>query len=235
MTSVKLDRRAAWRSRRSRPSSRISASRSRSTTRPSAGGRGTSTSTSRRSCTTRTCTASRSSTRCSAPSVDAGPVVFELLQPLDGPSIYKEWLEEHGEGLQHIACMRPTREEADELSGHFAGLRRRGADGRPDRRDDPVLLPGHGAAAQGRSSSPGSGHAVDLKPSWVYPRAEASLVVGDSYMPVDGVPACVRSPGRRPPRSSTCNWTWTRTRVGGSDSERRIREYAGSPGRSSSG
>ena len=28
-------------------------------------------------------------------------LVFELVQPLDGPSIYKEFLEEHGEGVQH--------------------------------------------------------------------------------------------------------------------------------------
>ena len=40
--------------------------------------------------------------------VHAGPIVFELIQPLDGPSIYKEWLDEHGEGLHHVACMRPT-------------------------------------------------------------------------------------------------------------------------------
>jgi methylmalonyl-CoA/ethylmalonyl-CoA epimerase len=34
--------------------------------------------------------------------VEAGPIWLELLQPLDGPSIYKEWLDEHGEGLHHI-------------------------------------------------------------------------------------------------------------------------------------
>src|SRR5207244_2681705 len=32
-------------------------------------------------------------------------LVFELVQPLDGPSIYKEHLEKYGEGVQHIACM----------------------------------------------------------------------------------------------------------------------------------
>ncbi len=37
-----------------------------------------------------------------------GPIVVELLQPVDGASIYKEWLEEHGEGLHHIAVMRPS-------------------------------------------------------------------------------------------------------------------------------
>src|SRR5882672_6593551 len=37
-----------------------------------------------------------------------GPIVVELLQPVEGPSIYKEWLDAHGEGLHHIAVMRPT-------------------------------------------------------------------------------------------------------------------------------
>ncbi len=31
-----------------------------------------------------------------------GPVWFELLQPGEGPSIYKEWLETHGEGFHHL-------------------------------------------------------------------------------------------------------------------------------------
>ena len=31
-----------------------------------------------------------------------GPIVVELLQPDEGPSIYKEWLDEHGEGLHHL-------------------------------------------------------------------------------------------------------------------------------------
>jgi methylmalonyl-CoA/ethylmalonyl-CoA epimerase len=36
---------------------------------------------------------------------NAGSVDFELIEPLDGPSIYKEFLEKHGEGVHHIACM----------------------------------------------------------------------------------------------------------------------------------
>jgi methylmalonyl-CoA/ethylmalonyl-CoA epimerase len=31
-----------------------------------------------------------------------GDVQFELVQPLDGPSIFKEQLEAHGEGLHHV-------------------------------------------------------------------------------------------------------------------------------------
>jgi methylmalonyl-CoA/ethylmalonyl-CoA epimerase len=97
-----------------------------------------------------------------------GPIVVELLQPGDGPSIYKEWLEEHGEGLHHIAVMRPTPEESDAARDHFAGL-------------------GAGVLMEGRigetiqfyylDTEPllkvifesGTGHAVDLKPSRIYP------------------------------------------------------------------
>jgi methylmalonyl-CoA/ethylmalonyl-CoA epimerase len=34
--------------------------------------------------------------------VEVGEIWFELVQPLDGPSIYKEWLDAKGEGLHHI-------------------------------------------------------------------------------------------------------------------------------------
>ncbi|MBA2513375.1 MAG: VOC family protein [Solirubrobacterales bacterium] len=98
----------------------------------------------------------------------AGPIVVELLQPLEGPSIYKEWLEEHGEGLHHIAVMRPTPEESDATKQHFADL---GAK---------VLMGGRiGASIEFYylDTEPqlkvilesGTGHAVDLKPAWTYP------------------------------------------------------------------
>src|SRR5207245_8224289 len=51
-----------------------------------------------------------------------GPIVVELLQPDEGPSIYKEWLDAHGEGLHHIAVMRPTPAESDATEKHFAGM-----------------------------------------------------------------------------------------------------------------
>ncbi len=35
---------------------------------------------------------------------DAGGTMIELIEPLSGPSIYTEHLEEHGEGLHHVAC-----------------------------------------------------------------------------------------------------------------------------------
>jgi len=97
-----------------------------------------------------------------------GPVDVELLQPLDGPSIYKEWLEEHGEGMHHIAVMRHTPDESEETMRHFNGL---GAE---------VLMEGRigesihfyyldtGPLLKVIFES-GTGHAVDLKPVRVYP------------------------------------------------------------------
>lgn len=32
-----------------------------------------------------------------------GSMLWEVIQPLEGPSIYTEFLEQHGEGIQHVA------------------------------------------------------------------------------------------------------------------------------------
>jgi len=100
--------------------------------------------------------------------VQAGPIVFELLQPLEGPSIYRDWLDERGEGLHHVAVMRHTPEEATETKRRFADM---GAE---------VMMGGRiGEAIEFfyLDTEPllkiivesGSGHAIDLKPAWTYP------------------------------------------------------------------
>jgi methylmalonyl-CoA/ethylmalonyl-CoA epimerase len=33
----------------------------------------------------------------------AGNVVYELIQPIEGPTIFEEFLQKHGEGIHHIA------------------------------------------------------------------------------------------------------------------------------------
>jgi catechol 2,3-dioxygenase-like lactoylglutathione lyase family enzyme len=43
-----------------------------------------------------------------------GDVQLELLQPLEGPSIYADWIEEHGEGLHHLNFLV---NDADEIAG----------------------------------------------------------------------------------------------------------------------
>ena len=100
-----------------------------------------------------------------------GPIVVELLQPVEGPSIYKEWLETKGEGLHHIAVMAHNQEESDAIKARFAGM-------------------GAGVMMGGRigdtieffylNTEPmlkviiesGSGHAVDLIPAYTYPPTE---------------------------------------------------------------
>jgi hypothetical protein len=43
-----------------------------------------------------------------------GNVQLELLQPIEGPSIYADWIEEHGEGLHHVNFLV---DDVDEVAG----------------------------------------------------------------------------------------------------------------------
>ena len=54
---------------------------------------------------------------------DTNGFAYELVQPLEGPSIYKEFLEKRGEGLHHIAC-----EPAVSFEQTLADCRERGMD-----------------------------------------------------------------------------------------------------------
>lgn len=54
--------------------------------------------------------------------VMVGSINFELLQPLEGPSLWKEFLAEHGEGIASIAVMFDTREESDKVKSGFARM-----------------------------------------------------------------------------------------------------------------
>ena len=36
-----------------------------------------------------------------------GPVLFEVIEPLEGPSIHQEFLDQHGEGIHHLAFVIP--------------------------------------------------------------------------------------------------------------------------------
>jgi short chain dehydrogenase/Glyoxalase/Bleomycin resistance protein/Dioxygenase superfamily len=54
-----------------------------------------------------------------------GRLGFELIQPVGGPSIYQEFLDTHGEGVQHIACMKHSAQDSEALKKH---RRERGAE-----------------------------------------------------------------------------------------------------------
>jgi len=93
---------------------------------------------------------------------------FELIQPVSGPSIYQEFLDTHGEGVQHIACMKHSAEDSEALKKHWS---ERGAE---------ILMGGRiGASIEFYyvETGPliefvlesGSGHAIDLEPTYVYP------------------------------------------------------------------
>lgn len=46
--------------------------------------------------------------------LSGGDPVVELIEPVDGPSIYEEWLAAHGEGLHHVGVEVPSLAEAVE-------------------------------------------------------------------------------------------------------------------------
>jgi methylmalonyl-CoA/ethylmalonyl-CoA epimerase len=93
---------------------------------------------------------------------------FELIQPVSGPSIYQEFLDTHGEGVQHIACMKHSNADSELMRQHW---RDNGAE---------VLMSGRiGESIEFYylDTAPmlkfvlesGSGHAIDLKPIRIYP------------------------------------------------------------------
>ena len=97
-----------------------------------------------------------------------GDLGFELIQPVSGPSIYQEYLDTYGEGVQHIACMKHSTEDSSLMQQHW---RSNGAE---------VLMSGRiGDSIEFYylDTAPmlkfvlesGSGHAIDLKPTYVYP------------------------------------------------------------------
>ena len=51
-----------------------------------------------------------------------GAMEFELLQPLQGESIHRDFLESHGEGLQHLGCDVTNYDEVVQMM-HKAGFK----------------------------------------------------------------------------------------------------------------
>jgi methylmalonyl-CoA/ethylmalonyl-CoA epimerase len=54
--------------------------------------------------------------------VGPGGMNFELLQPLEGESIFHEFLEQKGEGIASMACMFKTREESEKVKAQFRSM-----------------------------------------------------------------------------------------------------------------
>ena len=98
-------------------------------------------------------------------------LVFELIQPLEGDSIYKEHLAKYGEGVQHIAMMHHTMEESDASKKRFqdAGFEVT-MGGRIGETIEFYYIDTMDAVHF--VSESGSGHAIELVPVRQYPPAE---------------------------------------------------------------
>jgi hypothetical protein len=94
---------------------------------------------------------------------------FELIQPVSGPSIYQEHLDQHGEGVQHIACMQHSMEDSEKFKKYWAD---QGSEilmyGRIGETIEFYYLDTQPQLKFVLES--GSGHAIELKPSYTYPR-----------------------------------------------------------------
>jgi methylmalonyl-CoA/ethylmalonyl-CoA epimerase len=98
--------------------------------------------------------------------VHCNPIDFEILQPLEGPSIYKEFLEQKGEGLHHVSVVSPA-ENIEVTLGEF---KKNGVDILMEGRvgdtafyyldTDPVLK---------MIAETVTGHSISMKPLYTYP------------------------------------------------------------------
>ncbi len=99
--------------------------------------------------------------------VHCDPIDFEILEPLDGPSIYKEFLEERGEGLHHVSVVSPR----EDVHAALNDFKKQGIEVAMSGRlgdniefyymdTDPMLK---------MVAETVSGHAISMKPSWTYP------------------------------------------------------------------
>lgn len=97
-----------------------------------------------------------------------GSMNIELIQPVSGPSIYQEFLDTFGEGLQHIGCMMHDLESSQSLRDEFA---KEGITplmgGRIGETIEFYYLDTNPRLKFCLES--GSGHAIDLKPTYTYP------------------------------------------------------------------
>lgn len=99
--------------------------------------------------------------------VHCNPIDFEILQPLEGPSIYKEFLDQRGEGLHHVSVVNPS-EDVDRALADFEKLGVK------------VIMSGRlgqGIRFYYMDTEPilkivaetVSGHAISMKPAYTYP------------------------------------------------------------------
>jgi methylmalonyl-CoA/ethylmalonyl-CoA epimerase len=99
--------------------------------------------------------------------VHCNPVDFEILEPLDGPSIYKEFLEQHGEGLHHVSVVSPK----EDVHAALNDFKRQGIEVAMSGRlgDDIEFYYMDTEPILKMVAETVSGHAISMKPAWTYP------------------------------------------------------------------
>jgi methylmalonyl-CoA/ethylmalonyl-CoA epimerase len=128
--------------------------------------------------------------------VQVGSLNFELLQPLDGPNIWREQLDATGEGVCSIATMFHTRAEGDLVREQFRDRFGLGITMRAEIGDH---IEYYYLDTQERFGAPiesGSGHALDfMKPTYDYPAADAEWIDSPAFgirLPLTQVSLVVR-------------------------------------------
>jgi methylmalonyl-CoA/ethylmalonyl-CoA epimerase len=99
--------------------------------------------------------------------VHCNPIDFEILQPTEGPSIYKEFLDEKGEGLHHVSVVSLT----EDVHAALNEFRKNGIEVAMSGRIGPDIEYYYmdTEPALKMVAETVSGHAISLKPSWTYP------------------------------------------------------------------
>ena len=105
--------------------------------------------------------------------VMVGSVNFELLEPLEGPSLWKEFIDDRGEGIASIAVMFQTLEEGEAVKEEFA-KRGMSVTMKANIGDHIEYYYLDTQDRFGVLIESGSGHATDfVRPAYVYPRADS--------------------------------------------------------------
>lgn len=94
-----------------------------------------------------------------------GDIGYELIQPLSGNTIYQEFLDKHGEGVQHIGVMKHSEAESEALIQDVGADKVMG--GRIGENIEYYYLDTQDSL--GVVIESGTGHAIDLKPVRVFP------------------------------------------------------------------
>ncbi|MFI5387239.1 MAG: hypothetical protein ACHQ50_14100 [Fimbriimonadales bacterium] len=129
--------------------------------------------------------------------VYVGKMNFELLQPLEGPNLWSEFMEQRGEGIASIAVMFHEREDGDAVKREFQDRYGIGVSMKADIGDHIEYYYVDTQERFGCLIESGSGHAIDfVRPAKIHP-AEGAVQVpapasGITYPEITQISLAVR-------------------------------------------